>query len=62
MVRLVRMEECEQEEEERIENLPRTREDVLCGCGWGILGCPVERLPESCPLCGHCFVSFGEEE
>jgi len=37
------------------EQEPRT--NVLCGCGWGRLGCPVSQLPESCPICGHRFLS-----
>lgn len=27
-------------------------QDVLCGCGWGRLACPVEDIPEHCPTCG----------
>jgi len=31
------------------------RGDVLCGCGWGQLGCPRSELPVSCPVCGYNF-------
>ena len=31
------------------------RVDVLCGCGWGQLGCPRSELPVSCPVCGYNF-------
>jgi hypothetical protein len=31
------------------------RIDVLCGCGWGILGCAENDLPYECPNCGYIF-------
>lgn len=30
--------------------------NVLCGCGWGRLSCPVDELPVSCPVCSYVFV------
>ena len=29
------------------------RHDVLCNCGWGVLNCPAEIIPNHCPYCGH---------
>lgn len=28
---------------------------VLCGCGWGRLRCPVDEVPAECPVCGMSF-------
>ena len=34
------------------------RTDVLCGCGWGLLGIPLEEAPDHCPVCGFSFLAF----
>jgi hypothetical protein len=43
------------------------REDVLCGCGWGRLACPIEQIPEHCPMCNfnlwdYCAINILERE
>ena len=34
------------------------RHDVLCGCGWGILGCLESKIPQFCPVCGFDFWEY----
>ena len=41
--RVVRQNEGDDEDESAI--------DVLCGCGWGRLRCPLSQVPEYCPVC-----------
>jgi hypothetical protein len=31
------------------------RTDVLCGCGWGRIGIPLDDVPQECPVCGFNF-------
>lgn len=39
------------------------RVPVLCGCGWGMMGLLVCRVPERCPVCGFDFwEAFGPPE
>lgn len=40
------------------------RVNVLCGCGWGLLGVDVSEVPAECPVCGFAFEQpdIGEPE
>ena len=37
------------------------RTDVLCGCGWGLIGIPLEDAPDHCPVCGYSFRAWEDE-
>lgn len=47
--------------EEEIAIIDGTPIDVLCGCGWGRLNCPIDELPIQCPVCGYEFNPNDEE-
>jgi len=44
-------------ERQRQEQTGHVRENILCGCGWGILGADQETIDSlnSCPICSRTF-------